>query len=368
MPGRLSLVLSLFPVFPMAAARGDMEEQRGAAPQPRLFSLHEDNVPLSKALAELARQTGVRVEDQRGEGDPAIAVNLERVPFWQALDTIAGTAHAGVYLYPRGGRITLVNRPAGRPAPLVSHDGFFRCSLKKVMTARDLETGANTCTVLLEVAWEPGLLPLYLETRPQDLRILDAGGQPVPVSAEGSSLAPVDGRISLVSEVQLPALPRSAPRIGLMEGRLNVIAPSKMLTFTFDALDRLDKGGLDAPERKQTQEGVACRLGKIVLAKDRWTVQVLLDYPPVNRPLESYQSWVVNNELALESLDGKRRLVSTDYLLENATPHRAVLSYHFRDRDKQVRGRPADWRLTYRTPASIVEWPVRFSFKNVPLP
>jgi hypothetical protein len=178
----------------------------------------------------------------------------------------------------------------------------------------------------------------------------------------------VDGRISLVSEVHLPALPRSAPRIGLLEGRLNVIAPSKMLTFTFDALDRLDKGGPDAPERRLTQEGVVCRLGKIVLAKDRWTVQVLLDYPPGNRPLESYQSWVVNNELVLESSDGKRRLVSGDYVLESATPRRAVLSYHFRDKESQVRGRPEAWRLTYRTPASIVEWPVRFSFKEVPLP
>jgi hypothetical protein len=367
MSARLSLALSLFllaSLFPRPAAA---RQPAPAAPQPRPVTLHATNVALSRVLADLLGQTGIRVEDQRGEGDASITVNLDRVPFWQALDAIAAAAGAGVYLPPRGGRIALVKRPAGRPAPLLSHDGFFRCSLRKVVTAHDLDTGDDRCTVFLEVAWEPGLLPLYLETRPQELRLLDDKRRPVPVSTDGSSLAPVDGRISLISEVQIPALPRSSPRIGLLEGRLNVIAPSKMLTFHFDALDRLDKAAPDAPERRQTQEGVVCRLGKIVLARDRWTVQVVLDYPPGNRPLESYQSWVVNNELVLEGPDGKRRLASSDYVLESSTPRHAVLSYHFRDRDKQVRGRPEDWHLTYRTPASVVEWPVRFSFKDVPL-
>src|SRR5207244_1866988 len=101
---------------------------------------------------------------------------------------IAGDARANVYLYPRGGRITLVKRPAKHPVPRVSHDGFFRCSLKKVVSALDLDTGARGCTVFLEVAWEPDLLPLFLETRPQDLRLLDDRGQPVAVPADGSAL------------------------------------------------------------------------------------------------------------------------------------------------------------------------------------
>jgi hypothetical protein len=364
---RLSRALFLVPLMVLASVPAAGQEPT-QPPQPRLFSLRGAKLPLSKALAELTRQTGVRVEDQRGEGDLEIALNLDRVPFWQALDAIADAAGASVYLYPRGGRITLVKRPARRQVSRVSHDGFFRCSLRKVLASLDLETGADSCTVFLEVAWEPDLQPLYLETRPQDLRLVDERGKAVPLSADGSSLAPVEGRISLVNEVQLPGLPRPAGRIGLLEGRLNVIAPTKMLTFTFDGLDRLEKAAADAPERRLTQEGVTCRLGKIVLAKDRWTVQVFLDYPPGNRELESYQSWVVNNELALESPDGKRRLSSSDYVLENATARRAVLSYHFRDRDRQVRGRPEDWRLTYRTPARVVEWPVRFSFKDVPLP
>jgi hypothetical protein len=337
-------------------------------PQPRLFTLDADKVPVSKALDELARQTGVRVEDRRGEGDPAVAVHLRAVPFWQALDAIASAARARVYLYPRSGRITLVKAPPGSHYPPVSHDGFFRCALKKVGNTLDLESGADVCTVWVEVAWEPALQPLLLETRPQELRLVDDRGKVIPTAPEGSAQAPVNGRTSLLCEFQVPALPRSAAGIGLLEGRLAVVAPTKMLTFTFETLDRLDKAGAGGPARQIVQEGVTCRVSKLVLTPERWTVQVTLDYPPGNKQLESYQSWVVNNELALESLDGKRRVPAASYVLENATPRRAVLSYHFVDRDRFARGRPEDWRLTYRTPAAVVEWPVRFSFKDVRLP
>jgi hypothetical protein len=319
---------------------------------------------MSKALAELGRQTAIRVEDRRDGLDREIAVHCSQVPFWQGLDAIADAAGASVYLYPRSGRITLVKRLPERP-PLC-HDGFFRCALKRVVTFHDLESGVAGCTVFLEVAWEPGLQPFLLETRPQDLRLLDDHMRPVPVPNEGSSPAPVDGRISLVTELQLPALPRSAHRIGLLEGQLNVVAPTHMLNFTFESPAVLARAQPGAPELQQTKEEVTCRIGKVTLTPDHWTVQVILDYPPGNKELESYQSWVVNNELALVSPDGRRRIAHTEYVLESATPRRAVLSYHFRDR--QGRALPEDWRLSYRTPAGITEWPVRFSFKDVPLP
>jgi hypothetical protein len=327
-----------------------------SAPRPRLVTLQAGKIPLSKALADFTRQTGVHVEDRRGGGDPEIRLALHNAPFWQALDALAQASASVVYLYPRGGQIALVKRTA--VAPPVSYDGAFRSSLKKVVLSRDLETDAHTCVVFLEVAWEPDVQPLLLETRPQGLRMVDDQGKEIPVPADGSSMAPVDGRVSLVSEVTLPAPPRTVSRIGLLEGTLNVIGPSKMLTFAFDALQR----------GRQEQDGVVCQVSKVLLARDRWTVQIALDYPPGNKQLESYQSWVVNNELALVRKDGKKRLVTRDYVLETASDRRAVLSYHFRDKDGKTRGRPEDWRLTYRTPAAIIEWPVRFSFKDVRLP
>jgi hypothetical protein len=106
----------------------------------------------------------------------------------------------------------------------------------------------------------------------------------------------------------------------------------------------------------------------VVLDRDRWTVTVALDYPPGGKELDSYQSWVVNNEMVLESKDGKRRLARSNYVVESASPRRAVVSYHFRDTDKGRRGRPEDWKLLYRAPASVIELPITFRFKDVPLP
>jgi hypothetical protein len=252
--------------------------------------------------------------------------------------------------------------------PPLSYDGPFRFALKRVSASHDVETKTSHYSATIEAAWEPGLLPLFLETRPQGLRVVDDKGNALTAPDAGSAVAPVDGRTSLTFDVALPALPRSAARARQLEGTLSAVVPSKMLTFTFPALDQLEKAAAVAPERGQMQDGVGCRVTKVVLAKDRWTVQVSLDLPPGGKRLESYQSWVVNNEMVLQGKDGKTRLASSDYFLNSASSRRAVLTYHFRDKGRTARGKPEDWRVVYRTPASIVEVPVKFSFKDVPLP
>ena len=319
---------------------------------------------MSKALAELARQSGTSVEDRRGGPDDEIRLDVGPTTFWPALDALAVAAGARVDLYPRDNQVALARRPVGYRPPPVSYSGLFRTAVKRVTAARDFETGADTYTALLEVAWEPHLQPLLLETSPRGLAVR-AGGGPLPAREEGSTLAPVDGRLSLAFDVPLPAVPRAAPRLTQIAGKLSAVAPSKMLTFTFDALDRLTK---DGPARRQTQDGVSCRVTGVVLSAERWTVQVAVDYPPGAVKLESYQSWVVNNEMVLVSRDGTRRLPAAGYVLDSSTGQRAVLAYHFLDKGKAVRGRPSDWRVSYRTPAGLVEVPFSFSFEDVPLP
>ncbi len=143
-----------------------------------------------------------------------------------------------------------------------------------------------------------------------------------------------------------------------MEGELYAIAPTKMLTFTFDTIDQ---------QQKLMQEGVSCRVSQVVTADDHWSIEVTLDYPEGNVKLDSYQSWVVNNEIHLESKDGADALASSSYLLEESTPRHAVLTYNFSDKEKMKRGLTA-WKLVYRTPALVVKVPIAFSFKDVPLP
>ena len=361
---RRFLVLSSFrrpAALPPDPSRTEADKQ----PAPQLATIESDRISLSDALAELARQTSEPVEDQRGEAASVLALDLKHVPFWQALDAIADKTNSRVDLHARDGRVALVKRPVGWKPPPISHSGLFRTLLPAIAAKIDLETDARTYTASLEVAWEPHLLPLLLETRPQSLLVRDDADHLVPAGTAGSSLAPVDGRIALPLDVTLPSLPRSMRTLSLLEGQLYAVAPSKMLTFTFDSLDQLAKAAADDPRRSRTQEEVVCRVSRIVTAEDHWSVEITLDYPEGNVKLDSYQSWVVNNEMYLEH--GAERFASSSYLLEESTPRHAVLTYNFSDPQKMKNGL-AGWDLFYRTPALVVKVPFTFSFKDVPLP
>jgi hypothetical protein len=333
-------------------------------PKPHLVTLPGDPIVVADALAAVARQTGIPIEDRRGEAGQPIRLDLRDVPFWQAADTIAAAANAQVVVSPRDGAISLVKRLPGLPPVPVSHSGSFRVALQRLQTWRDFESGGRGSVATLEVFWEPSLQPLFLETRPHDLVVKPDRGEPLPARLEGSSLAPVDGRFSLAFDVPLPALPRQSERLALLQGRLSAIAPSQMLRLDFGPLPALT--GADSPARQIVRDGVTCRVTDVKLFDTRWTVQVAVEIPRGGVLLESYQPWVVINEMYLESGDGKR-LASSSYNLDSSSARKALVSYHFTDRGRLVRGKPESWRLVYRTAAGIATVPLEFSFRDVDL-
>jgi hypothetical protein len=334
-------------------------------PTPQLATLQGAHLPMSEALKTLTAQTSNPVADLMGAPDPFVDVDLQKVPFWDALDALADKAGGRVDLHSRDG-IALVPRPPGWHPPPVSRDGLFRTALSSLTSRLDLESDTRTCIASVEVAWEPRLLPLLLETRPRSLRVVDDAGRSIPSGAVTSSLAPVDGRDSLSFDLALPAVSRAVKTLSLAQGDFYAIAPTKMLAFSFGPLDQLRSAGPDNPLVRSTQEGVVCRVSKVTAADDHWSVQITLDYPEGNVKLDSYQSWVVNNEIRLEDEAGDRFLSDT-YLLEESTAEHAVLTYHFNDKERVKRGLSA-WKVVYRTPALVVKVPIRFAFKDVPLP
>jgi hypothetical protein len=357
----------------LASAFDRPDTKTPTLPEPKLVTLQSDKLTLSQALADVAKQTGIRVDASRDLLDQPLHLDLKKVSFWQAVDAVAAAAKSRVDLYPTSGRIVLSKRGNNYRLPPICYDGRFRLCVKKVTTSRDLEVGDDApghgaTHLALEIAWDPELQPLYLETRPHIEPIAVSEDVVLVVPDEGSSLAPVDGRIALGLDLHLPALPRSLGKISSLKGHLSMIGPSKMLTFHFDKLDKIAAANANDPERNLTQENVTCRILDVKLRDDHWTVRVALDYPPGMKQLDSNQSWVVNNEMALESLDGKKRFAHTDYVLESATSRRAVLSYHFRDKGGLVRGKSRDWKMSYRTPANLIEAPIKFVFKDIPLP
>ena len=77
----------------------------------------------------------------------------------------------------------------------------------------------------------------------------------------------------------------------------------------------------------------------------------------------------MNNEIFLQKADGKTRIPANGgYEILEQAGHRAVMIYRFIEDEKVTLGKPSDWTLVYRTAGTIIRLPVRFEFKDLPLP
>jgi hypothetical protein len=333
-----------------------------ALPPAHKVTLVGDKMPLSEALKKLHEQGGVVVEDKRGDDDPALSLNLKDVPFWQAVDAVTDAAGAQLLFYPRNMRVALEPRPAKAAPQPVSYAGPYRIALKRVTNFHDFETDTTACVGALEVSWEPQALPLLLE-RTQPKVTARAGKEERTLPAEGSSWAnaAVDGRFTTTLDVRFPAMPRDAKKFDRVEGAVQVIAPTRMA--------HLDLGPLAKPKVMDTNADITCRVNEVKLDADRWQVKITVDTPRGSSELLSTDqiggAWILNNQLALVSADGKKRLLPTTWVLGNDPVNKALITYHFTGAG---RGNAADWTITYRTPSELKKMSVPFVFKDVKLP
>jgi hypothetical protein len=320
----------------------------------------QDSLSLEKALAELGRQTDNKVEDRRSKKDDTrIGLDINKLPFWQALDLIAREADARIDFYQKDGVLALVDGPYREEN--VSYSGIFRVEAKSVSAKRDLTADAHFYEVALEVAWEPKFTPFFLEPRPDSLTIQDDKKHDILPAPQPTGRVPVEGRVANI-DLRLPAVARSSNTLALLKGKLALLGPSEWLTFTFD----------DLKTAEQTKKGVTVKLSKVNLTPDLWTLEMTLDYPANGPNFESFESWLVYNETYLVKKDDPNQKVANNggYETGNSSGTRASISYHWADDPgkKFSRGKPDDWKVEYRTPGQFVEVPVPFEFKDLPLP
>ncbi|HZT81183.1 MAG TPA: hypothetical protein VFA26_13210 [Gemmataceae bacterium] len=353
--------------------KGDKERPPARGLTPKKVTLKADSLLLSKALKEVEKQTGLAVEDRRNREDSAykdaeLKLDLKGVTFWQAIDAIAKEADLSVSLYERDGKLALREGPF-RQVP-TSYGGIFRTTVRRISAVRDLETDGHLCVATLEVAWEPGFQPLFYETKPDSLVVKDDKMRELPVKGDGSGKAAVRGPANATEiELRLPAPKRQVQSLGLLRGSLTMTVPQQMLDFTFKTLDK-EKA---AKEPQLTKEGVTVKLTRLEFARAYWSVQVTLEYPKGGPNFESFQNWVVRNQLFLKRAGGDGVMWEQKlggYSVDSLGPNRAVITYGIVDEPKRklYRGKPEEWKVVYRTPGAIVEVPAAFEFKDVPLP
>jgi hypothetical protein len=352
----------------LAPIRAALEELR-----PRTLTIDKSSMPLSKALAWLARETGMTVVDRRqADRDQPVTLDYQGATFWQVAEDLASQVRASLNLYQVDGQLALVDAPY-RPLPRSQH-GPFRTTIKRYGVTRDLDAGTHVLGIGLELSWEPRLMPLYVDSGPVSLRTgQDERGQPFLAQLPSRSPVRMAGALAHEFDLLFPAPPRKTQRIDELKGHFVVATPSRMMTFAFKKLAPLNQ---PQPAFSQSRDGVKVTISKIVEQKDRWIVEVVTENPKAGPRLESHQAawWLDNVRVQLEQGAGELLKVFTpEALLEqrlSVTATEATVRYHFlmRSAPEQPAAPLNQWRLVCRTPGRMVEVTVPYTFKDVELP
>ncbi len=337
---------------------------------PRTFTPTTGTLPVSVALKQLQAQTGLPVEPFPAvKGEPVVTFTGKEIPFWKALDQIAGAAGARVALYQGSGHPALTGAGAQREALPVSHAGAFRTTVKRVTVSRDLETGLHTCQVKLDLAWEPRFHPLFVAPGTAAVRFAaDREGKEARAETPTQGRTAVEAPLAFETTLRVPAPPRSVQAIAEIRGHFVVVVPSKLLTFTFTGLPKT---------KPQIQDGVGVRVTDVEQAADRWSFEIALDAPPGGPSFESHEKALVERSLVHNDVwlqRGKQRLrlaaLDAEPIPEKSTATRTVVRYSFTAEGNPgvAFGNLADWTLHYRTSGRMVELTVPYRFTDVPLP
>jgi len=330
------------------------------SPEPRRVTLDGKPLKLSEALAEIKKQIDIPVVS-KVSGDPEIGdPQLKACPFWKAVDEVAAKANAFVVSYDP---VTLQALAPGEEAPQVSYSGIFRTTIKRISTSKDRVTGASWCTVVMDLAWEPGGRLFYLTQDGPSLDVRDEQNNVLGTVA-GSKLEPVTEKSSWEVELRLPASPRNAAAIGLLAGKFIVLGTPQVQEVTFKDLTKgqIKTGGMDG-------NGTSVKLVDADLKKDLWNVKLELEHKEKMPFFESNQSWVLQDKIKVESVKGGVAPPQAEGSEIYIKDGKATLTYRFSPPGgKKEAGDPKDWKLTYVTAGQIMKMPVEFSFKDVKLP
>jgi hypothetical protein len=332
----------------------------------RSVTLQAKDMPLSRVLQAVQGKTGIAVRRGVPE-DPKLDLDLQKVPFWKALDDIARAANLRVSLYQKDHKIALVAGPY-QEVP-TCYSGPFRITLKKLTATRDLETGARTCVAKLEVAWQPPFQPFLVETQPQTFVLKDDQMHDHKVSRDKVLAYAAGDHLATDVDLTLPTLERGVPHIGLFKGSLRMVGAAQPLTFTFDNLAKGKNLARDAVAIEMQD----FRVEKAAVNEKRWIVKLALAYPPSTFRFESFQigSWLGRSQAVLVSRKTGQRYTTKDFEPEAEDKvDKAVIIYRFSEdtENKKFLDEPADWKLEYTTMGPVLEVPIDFEFKDVPLP
>jgi len=377
----VALGTDVLPLLPAISARtpAEMKNRLGrvraalmktavAATAKAVFVSLSGEMPASKAIAELAKQSGNPLVDYREKfnqeaRDPMIKVELKDVPFWQAFDTVLDAANLSVYEFDEEkGALAYVARGDGALPRIgkASYSGLFRLEPARIEAVRDLKTPENrSLKLFVEAAWEPRVRPIVIEQPLDELSATDEAGKAILIDgSEGKLEVPVESNNSAVElEFPLQAPDRSVKQIASIKGKLEVVCLGRVESFEFADIDKqkaaeLERGGATVIIDSCRKNG------------DIYEVNMRVAFDKASNALESHRGWINDNECYM--LDPKKNRIDNVGVETVRTGENEVgLSYKF---DLGENTTPKGHAFIYRTAAAIIRVPVEFELKGIDLP
>ncbi|QDV33358.1 hypothetical protein [Tautonia plasticadhaerens] len=344
---------------------GASEKNLGAS----LVTIVGEGIRLSEVLQELQRQSGNRISDLRelyGQDatNPALDLQLEEMPFLEALDRVAAQAGLTTAFFTGDETIGLLAGGAmgeemaeeGGEAPTV-YTGPFRVTLNQVASQHDLATGTRSANAQMVLVWEPRLRPMLLTLDVSDVEIVDDRGEAVEptVTEESGTVVLRPENPAAEMNLNMTAPDRSAQKLGRLKVRATVTVPAANQVF------RLDLAGADAKEERGP---VSIAVGDVEVDGFVWKVDVGIEYEGGSEAFESYRQGLFNNRIWLQRPDGSRFEHNGGFNQLGASDNAMAFEYLFVD----APGEPSDYQLVYETPGAVATIPLEFEFTDVPLP
>jgi len=345
-------------------ARGAAEENPGSKDDAKasLVTLQAKGIRLDEALRSLREQTGNPINDLRdpfdaGAANPMMDLDLEDVPFLEALDEIARRGNVSLTPFTGDGSIGIVS---GAPPDkeFIAYSGPFRFELKRFTIRRDYHAGTATADAVFEASWEPRLRPMLLSLKAQSLEIRDDQGRAVrpQVAAEATEVVLRPETPSVEVAVNLEAPERSARTLAVVKARAEATMPVDLKTFRFPSL---------AEANVELQQGeVGAKLVGTEVDGHVWRVGLELNYPKGGLAFESFRQGLFNNRIWLRKGDGSRVELNGGFSTTGGGDGRLRFEYLFLD----VPGKPDDYQLVYEAPSRLAVVPLEFEFHDVALP
>jgi hypothetical protein len=352
-----------------------IEDQEQANLGPSIVTIKREGIRLSEVLKQLQSQSGNVISDLREQfgaeaTNPSLDLDIEKKPFFEALDLIAEKAGVTVNFFTGDGTIGLMaggtasdgqsapkNAPAP-PKPLRIYSGPFRIVFKQFAISKDLQTGDGAANAQFEVAWEPRLRPMLLALRLEDLEIQDDQGKFIgaAVMNEASSVVLRPENPAAELNINLDAPERAAKVLKSLKIKADVTLPAGVKTFRFPSLT--------AKSSTQKQGDVSVTFDSAEADGETWQVRVTLHYPGEGPAFESYRQGLFNNRVFLQKGDGAKHDNNGGFNQTSSDGGNLGFEYLFVD----VPGKMADYGLVYETPSKVLTIPLEIDFKNVPLP